>query len=50
MLNVFLVILSSLFLTTIEIGVIAFVITAATIGIAVLVKLIKNKKLQKNRS
>ena len=50
MFNVFLALFSSFFLTTIEFGVIAFVITAAAIGIAVLVKIIKNKKLQKNRS
>jgi|GEM_PF-6333785 len=50
MINFFLAIFSSLFLVTIEIGVLAFIITAAVITIAVIVKIIKNKRSQKNPS
>jgi len=46
----FLALFSSMFLVTIEIGVLAFVITVAVISIAVIIKIIKNKKLQKNRT
>lgn len=43
----FLAILSSVFLVEIEIGVLAFVSTLIIIAIAVIVKIIKNKKLGK---
>ncbi|MFZ8908976.1 MAG: hypothetical protein ACO2Y5_06730 [Nitrosopumilaceae archaeon] len=42
--------LSSIFLFEIEIGVIAFIVTLSAIIIAVIVKVIKNKKLEKNES
>ncbi|NIP91764.1 MAG: hypothetical protein GTN35_05150 [Nitrososphaeria archaeon] len=44
----FLSILSTLFLAEIEIGVIAFVVTLIIIIVAVIVKIIKNKQLEKN--
>lgn len=50
MTDFFLVLFSSFFLVTIEIGALAFIITAIVIAIAVIVKIIKNKKLQKNNS
>ena len=43
-------ILSSLFLFEIEIGVLAFITTAIIIIIAVIVKIIKNKKTEKNKT
>ncbi|MEJ2260242.1 MAG: hypothetical protein P8X83_01085 [Nitrosopumilaceae archaeon] len=43
----FLTILSSVFLIDIEIGVLAFIATIIIISIAVIVKIIKNKKLKK---
>ena len=43
-------ILSSLFLVEIEIGVIAFVVTLILIVIAVIVKIVKNRKLQRKNS
>ena len=43
----FLTILSSVFLVEIEIGVLAFISTITIIVIAVIVKIIKNKKLGK---
>jgi ABC-type protease/lipase transport system fused ATPase/permease subunit len=43
----FLTILSSVFLIDIEIGVLAFIATIIIISIAVIVKIIKNKKLEK---
>jgi len=50
MFDFFLAIFASLFLVTIEIGVLAFIITATVIAIAVIVKIIKNRRLQKNTS
>jgi len=44
MILVFLAILSSVFLVEIEIGVLAFVSTIIIIAIAIIVKIIKNKK------
>ena len=46
----FLSILSTLFLVEIEIGVIAFIATLIIIIIAVIVKIIKNKRLTKNKT
>ncbi|MFZ9006314.1 MAG: hypothetical protein ACO293_06005 [Nitrosopumilaceae archaeon] len=46
----FLALLSSIFLFEIEIGVIAFIVTLAAIIVAVIVKVIKNKKFEKNKS
>ncbi|MGD8708217.1 MAG: hypothetical protein PVI88_06000 [Nitrosopumilaceae archaeon] len=45
----FLAILSSVFLVEIEIGVLAFIATIIIISIAVIVKIIKNKKLEKEQ-
>lgn len=47
MILVFLAILSSIFLVEIEIGVLAFISTIIIIATAVIVKIIKNKKLGK---
>jgi hypothetical protein len=46
----FLAILSSVFLVEIEIGVFAFIATIIIIALAVVVKIIKNKKLEKKQS
>jgi len=50
MMNFFLFLLSNVFLLTIEIGVIAFLVTIVVIMIAVIIKIIKNKKLDKTKS
>ena len=43
----FLALFSSVFLVEIEIGVLAFIATIIIISIAVIVKIIKNKKIEK---
>ncbi len=45
--NLLLFFLSDIFLYTIEIGVLAFIATIIVIAIAVIVKILKNKKLDK---
>lgn len=50
MLTFLLSILSSFFLVEIEIGLLAFISTIVIIGVAVIVKIIKNKKIEKNHS
>ena len=42
--NIFLTIFSSIFLVSIQIGEIAFFVVVAILGIAVIVKVVKNKK------
>ncbi len=46
----FLSLFSNVFLFTIEIGVLAFIVTITAIAIAVIIKIIKNKKLEKTKS
>ena len=46
----FLAFLSSIFLFEIEIGVIVFIVTLFAIIVAVIVKVIKNKKLERTKS
>jgi hypothetical protein len=46
----FFALFSNIFLLTIEIGLLAFIATIMVITIAVIIKLIKNKQLEKNKS
>jgi hypothetical protein len=46
----FFALFSNLFLLTIEIGLLAFIATIIIIMIAVIIKIIKNKQLEKNES
>jgi ABC-type protease/lipase transport system fused ATPase/permease subunit len=46
----FLAFISKIFLFTIEIGVLAFIATIIVIVIAVIIKIIKNKQLEKTKS
>ncbi|MBA4462794.1 MAG: hypothetical protein H2B01_01235 [Nitrosopumilaceae archaeon] len=46
----FLAFLSSIFLFEIEIGVIAFIVTLVAIIVAIVVKVMKNKKLERTKS
>jgi len=50
MINLFFALLSSMILITIEIGLLAFIVTIIVITVAVIVKIIKNKKLPKSTS
>jgi len=50
MLIFFLALFSTVFLYTIEIGVLAFVTTVIVIVIALIIKIIKNKRLEKTKS